>query len=73
MNGKSIQNLPPKMAAQFAERAKRGEGKYIGSQCYDFIQGNTRISLVSLDPPIGHIQKLTQAEADKERKQIQEG
>lgn len=62
----NVQGLPPKMAQQFADRAKRGEGIHVGRQCYDFYQGNTRISLVSLDPPIGHITKLTTKELERE-------
>ena len=65
-----IHDLPPKMAAQFTERARRGEGRHIGLNMYEFIQGNIRITLVSLDPPIGYQEKITQAEADRLRAKI---
>jgi hypothetical protein len=53
------QSLPPKMAQQFADRAKRGEADYVVDNIYDFYQGANRITLVCLDPPIGHIIKET--------------
>lgn len=52
-----IQQLPPKMAQQFADRAKRGEGRHISGEIYEFHQGNNVISLVSLNPPIGHVRR----------------
>lgn len=57
MMAHGIQQLPPKMAQQFADRAKRGEGRHIGAQCYQFHQGSNVIALVSLDPPQGHIKR----------------
>lgn len=52
-----IQQLPPKMAQQFADRARRGEGRRIEGEIYNFHQGNNVISLVSLNPPIGHVRR----------------
>lgn len=56
------QTLPPRMAAQFAERAKRGEATRVlgqdifepASWIYAFENGREEITLVSLDPPMGH-------------------
>ena len=61
----SIQALPLKMAQQFAERAKRGEAASSTSSTYDFYQGRQRITLVGLDPPIGHICRISQEEFNK--------
>lgn len=66
-----IQELPPKMAAAFAERAKAGEGLHVGAHCYDFVQGNNVVTLVSLDPPIGHVSR-DPAQAKKIAEQLKE-
>jgi hypothetical protein len=56
--------LPPKMAAQFADRARRMDGCVrVGNVAYEFAQGSTVICLIHLDPPIGHFGKdATRAE-----------
>lgn len=55
MKTSSIMALPPKMALQFAERAKAMDGCVsIGSGMYEWAQGNTVVCLISVDPPIGH-------------------
>ena len=47
--------LPPKMAQQFADRAKRMDGCVtVGTSIYEFAQGSTVICLLSLEPPFGH-------------------
>jgi hypothetical protein len=50
----NVYPLPPKMAAQYANRAKAGEGKSLGHGVYVFQNGREEITLVSLDPPSGH-------------------
>lgn len=58
--------LPPKMATYYVQEAKAGRadceyGEF--AKVYDFYRPpNQRITLVSVDPPIGHIRKLTQKE-----------
>ena len=67
----SIHALPPKVAAQYAERARRGEGLHHGAECYEFLEfGNQCVELVSLNPPIGHVMKISQAAADELRARI---
>lgn len=64
----NIQTLPPKMAQSYADMAKRGDfDAWYGSECYAFFRGNMKISLVSINPPIGHVQKLTTKEMERER------
>lgn len=61
--GNSAQMLPPKMAQQFAELAKDGKAdKVLGGNLYLFWRGTQEICLVSLDPPQGHVSKLTAQE-----------
>lgn len=60
--GSSAQLLPPKMAALFAERAKRGEADESTGSIYIFYQGRQQICLVSLDPPQGHVSRLSASE-----------
>lgn len=53
-----ITALPPKMAAQYAERAKRMDGCVsVGSEFYEWAQGNNVICLINIDPPMGHFGK----------------
>jgi hypothetical protein len=53
-----ITALPPKMAVQYAERAKRKDGCVrVGSEFYEWAQGNNAICLIHLDPPMGHFGK----------------
>ena len=62
--------LPPKMAAQFAERARRGEADaHIGYNIYEFYQGNQVICVIGLDHPTGHIKKVTANEMKRLREQ----
>ena len=60
--GSSAQLLPPKMAAQFAGRAKKGEANISTGNTYTFYQGHQEVVLVSLDPPSGYVRKLSGAE-----------
>lgn len=53
------QPLPPKMAQKFADRAKSGEGENIGSGCVRFKEGREEITLLSIDPPIGHMIRVS--------------
>ena len=58
MKTATIQSLPPKMADQLAHRARRMDGCIaLGGDMYEWAQGNTVVTLVSLNPPIGHIGK----------------
>lgn len=65
--------LPPKMAQQYADRAKRMDGCVrIGdrhSDMFEFAQGSTVICLVHLDPPMGHFGKDARR-ADDIRRQL---
>lgn len=72
----NAQILPPKMAAQFAERARLGEAdRSLGSGCYEFYQPklNQVIALVGLDPPTGHVRKVTTAEMQRLIKEAKAG
>ena len=57
MSARSAQMLPPKMAAQFAERVKRGEGHRVSpnSEMYEFPQGGNVIVLMDINQPFGHV------------------
>lgn len=58
-----IYPLAPKMALQFAERARRGEAdNEVGSNIYEFFQGNQVVCVIGLDRPTGHILKVTTSE-----------
>lgn len=71
MSYHSVMKLPPKVAAEYAERAKNGESHHVSGQCYNFIGNNNQlVVLVRLDPPRGYVEKLTQKEADKLRREI---
>ena len=53
-----VTTLPPKMAAQYAERAKRMDGCIsVGQGAYEFAQGTTVVVLMDIDPPFGHFGK----------------
>ncbi len=66
--GNYSQLLSPKMAQQFADRAKAGDfAATLGSEIYLWFQGNQEICLIGLDCPTGHITKLS-SEAMKRRK-----
>ena len=68
MMGMNVYPLPPKMTAQFAERAKRGDyHSKIGSDIFLWLQGNQEICVIGLDCPTGHIKKLSQKEAGTKR------
>jgi hypothetical protein len=60
----SVQSLPPKMAQQFADKARAGKAdRQIGEgpgACYEFDNGSNVVILLSLDPPIGHIKRRNQ-------------
>lgn len=57
-NPNGLQTLPPKMAAEFAKLAQEGKADYeISKSCFEFIRGNQIITLVSLNPPCGHLRK----------------
>jgi len=59
----NVQLLPPKMAAQWAEKALAGKAdKWFPPSTYVFYQGRNDIVLVSLCPPSGHLKRCTQAE-----------
>lgn len=57
MSANTAQGLPPKTAAQFAERARNGEGVAVGSMAVEFPQfGNVVCIMYPNDPnPIGHV------------------
>jgi hypothetical protein len=57
-----IQTLPPKMAAQFAARARLMDGCVTigtggGSPIYEWAQGSSVVTLIHTDPPMGHVGK----------------
>ena len=55
---KNPTTLPPKMAAQYADRARRGDGCVrFGDVAWEWAQGTTVVCLISLDPPMGHFGK----------------
>lgn len=60
----SIQDLPPKMAKQFADKAKKGEADYDTEGMWLFYQefNHSEICLLGLDPPIGHLRKMSKIE-----------
>lgn len=59
----NVQLLPPKMAAQWAEKALAGKADvWLKPSTYIFYQGRNNIVLVSLSPPSGHLERCTQAE-----------
>lgn len=60
----NVQLLPPKMAQEYANKAKNGEGVKLSSSCFEFLVGRQEVCLVSIDPPIGHVRKLSQSEID---------
>lgn len=63
----NISSLPPKMTLQFAERAKRGDyDNYVGSNIYQFFQGNQIVTLIGLKHPTGHIKKVSTTDGDEE-------
>lgn len=55
----SVQVLPPKMLQQFGERAARMDGcvKLIGSDIYEWPQGNNVVTIIGLPPVAGHVSK----------------
>jgi hypothetical protein len=66
----NIQCLPPRMAQSYADMATRGEfDDRIGFDCYSFFRGNNKITLLSINPPIGHVEKLTTNQMAAEREQ----
>lgn len=61
----NVMSLPPKMAAEYAERAKRGEAtEELGSGIFVFRRPNDRneVVIMSLNPPQGHIKRMSHAE-----------
>lgn len=45
----NVQSLPPKMAAEFASKAREGKADLqLGNSCYIFYQGRNEICLVSI-------------------------
>jgi len=65
---KDIFPLAPKMTLQFAERAKRGKADVnIGSNIYEFYQGNHIVCIIGLEHPVGHIKKVSSAEMTRLR------
>jgi len=60
--------IAPKMMLQFAERARRGEAdNHVGSNIYEFYQGNQVICIIGLDHPAGHIRKVSTDEMKRLR------
>jgi hypothetical protein len=59
MSAHTAQMLPPKMAKQFAERARNGEGVKVGTIAVEFPQfGNVVCVMYPDDPePMGHVTK----------------
>lgn len=64
--------LPPKMLAQYTDRARRMDGCVtlnIGSNIYEFASGTTVITLIGLDGFNGHYMKDPHR-ADEIRRQL---
>lgn len=67
----AVTPLPPKMLAQYVQRAKNGEAEEItkdvnGKPCvWHFYHGRNRVTLSSLNPPSGHIYRMTAAEVEQ--------
>lgn len=59
MNTRSIQELPPKVVAQFAERARNGEGVPIGDVAVEFPQNGNVICIMypNDERAMGHMMK----------------
>lgn len=65
--------IAPKMAEQYAEKARRGEAhNYIGSNIAEFYIGNQAITLVSFRRPgsaQGHVSKVSTSEMTRLKEQ----
>lgn len=60
------QLLPPKIQAQFVDRAKRGDYHYsLGSGVFVWIRGNSVITI--LGDHAGNVEKLTTKEIERKR------
>ncbi len=69
----SAQLIPPKMLAQLADRARRGDyDEKLGSDIYSWFNGRTKTTIIGLDHPIGTVSRVSVQEAElaKKRKQI---
>jgi len=68
----NAQLLPPKMALQYAERARKGEAdRDHGGGVYEFYLGNQVICIIGPDHPTGHTRKVTTAEMQRLRASAQ--
>jgi hypothetical protein len=64
----NAQILPPKMALQYAERARNGEADHtLSGDIYEFYLGNQVICIIGLDNPTGHVRKVTTQEMQRLR------
>lgn len=65
-----VQSLPPKMLAQYAERARRGDYDHkIGQNIYEWYSGRTRISIIGCDAhAVGHVTRVSPREAEENEK-----
>ncbi len=69
----SAQLIPPKMLAQLAERARRGDyDEKLGSDIYSWFSGRTKTTIIGLDRPVGTVSRVSvrEAEAAQKRKAI---
>lgn len=71
MSAHTAQGLPPKMAAQFAERARNGEGVKVGTMAVEFPQLGSVVCIMYPDDEraMGHITRNPRR-ADELRKII---
>ena len=60
----AIQLLPPRTSEAYAARARKGDWEYCVKGIYIWFIGNQKVSLISLEPPQGHVVQYTTAEAN---------
>lgn len=64
----NAQLLPPKMLAQYAARAAKGDYEYkLQGDIYIWFVGQQEITVIGLASPTGTCKKLTQRELENER------
>lgn len=64
--------IPPKMLAQFAERAKRMDGCVKNMETYEFPQGTTVVVIFDLENPCGYFSKNAERAEALRRKLTQQ-
>jgi hypothetical protein len=63
--------LPPKMCAQYAERARNNDFEFhLSPDIYVWFNGNQKVVVIGLDKPKGHIVQLTASLVEIEKKSL---